>query len=102
MKRLVLLCYLPLAILMSGPAMADPSPAEADYLNYLASQRVSGDTETLLRAGYDACTGLAQGTMAPMMAVKVFDDAQASGAALTQENAAAVVGGAATFLCPGY
>ena len=102
MKRVLMLCSVPLAVLFAAPAAADPSPAEADYLSYLTSQRVSGDADTLLRAGYDACSGLQQGTVAPMMALKVFEDAQTSGAGLSQANAAAVVGGAASFLCPGH
>lgn len=102
MKRLLVLFSLPFALLVAGPAKADPSPAEVDYLKYLASERVGGASDSLLHVGYDACSGLEQGTQAPVVAMTLFDDAQTSGSGLTLQGATAVVGGAATFLCPGH
>jgi hypothetical protein len=101
-KRLLVLFSLPFALLVAGPAKADPSPAEVDYLKYLASERVGDATDSLLHVGYDACSGLEQGTQAPVVAMTLFDDAQTSGSGLTLQAATAVVGGAATFLCPGH
>jgi hypothetical protein len=100
-KRLLALFSLPIALLVAGPANADPSPAEVDYLSYLAAQRVAGPTDSLLHVGYDACSGLQQGTQAPIVAMTLFNDAQTSGTGLTLQAASAVVGGASTFLCPG-
>ena len=102
MKRLLVLFSLPFALLVAGPAKADPSPAETDYLKYLASERVGGASDSLLHVGYDACSDLEQGTQAPVVAMTLFDDAQTSGSGLTLQGATAVVGGAATFLCPGH
>jgi len=101
-KRLLVLCSLPVALLVAGPANADPSPAEVDYLSYLAAQRVGGTADSLLHVGYDACSGLQQGTQAPVVAMTLFSDAQTSGSGLTMQDASAVVGGAAAFLCPGH
>jgi hypothetical protein len=101
-KRLLVLIGLPAALLVAGPAKADPSPGEVDYLNYLAAQRVSGSVDTMLKAGYDACSGLQQGNQAPVVAMTLVNDAQTSGTGLTMQMASAVVGGAATFLCPGH
>lgn len=102
MKRLLVLFSLPLVLLVAGPATADPSPAEVDYLSYLAAQRVSGPPDSLLHVGYDACAGLQEGTQAPLVAMTLVDDARTSGTGLTLPMASAVVGGAATFLCPGH
>jgi hypothetical protein len=101
-KRVLVLFSLPFALLVAGPAKADPSPAEVDYLNYLAAQRVSGTADSLVHVGYDACSGLQQGTQAPLVAMTLFNDAQTSGSGLTLQGASAVVGGAAAFLCPGH
>lgn len=102
MKHLLVLFSLPVALLVAAPAKADPSPAEVNYLNYLAAQRVSGTADSLLHVGYDACSDLQQGTQAPVVAMTLFDDAQTSGSGLTVQGASAVVGGAAAFLCPGH
>lgn len=101
-KRLLILIGLPVALLVAGPAKADPSPAEVDYLNYLAAQRVSGTVDNMLHVGYDACSDLQQGNQAPVVAMMLVTDAQTSGTGLTMEMASAVVGGATTFLCPGH
>jgi Protein of unknown function (DUF732) len=101
-KRLLVLFSLPFALLVAGPATADPSPAEVDYLRYLTAQRVGGTADSLLHVGYDACSSLQQGTQAPVVAMTVFNDAQTSGSGLTMQDASAVVGGAAAFLCPGH
>ena len=102
MKRVLVLIGLAVALLVAGTAKADPSPAEVDYLNYLAAQRVSGSVDNLLHVGYDACTGLQQGNQAPVVAMTLVNDAQTSGTGLNMQMASAVVGGAATFLCPGH